>query len=84
MNPASKDIFNRAELLLGAGVMERLAAVRVVVFGVGGVGSWCAEGLVRSGVTHLTLVDADCVAPSNINRQRMATVSTVGRSRWKP
>ena len=79
MNPASKEIFNRAELLLGAGVMDRLATARVILFGVGGVGSWCAEGLVRSGVTHLTLVDADCVAPSNINRQRMATVSTVGR-----
>ena len=81
MNPPAKEIFNRAELLLGADVMERLAAVRVIVFGVGGVGSWCAGGLVRSGVTHLTLVDADCVAPSNINRQRMATVSTVGRSK---
>ena len=78
MTPPSKEIFNRAELLLGADVMERLASVRVILFGVGGVGSWCAEGLVRSGVTHLTLVDADCVAPSNINRQRMATVSTVG------
>ena len=79
MTPSSKEIFNRSELLLGADVMERLTAVRVILFGVGGVGSWCAEGLVRSGVTHLTLVDADCVAPSNINRQRMATVSTVGR-----
>ena len=79
MTPSSKEIFNRAELLLGAGVMDRLASVRVILFGVGGVGSWCAEGLIRSGVTHLTLVDADCVAPSNINRQRMATVSTVGR-----
>ena len=79
MTPSSKEIFNRAELLLGADVMERLASVRVILFGVGGVGSWCAEGLVRSGVTHLTLVDADCVVPSNINRQRMATVSTVGR-----
>lgn len=79
MTPSSQEIFNRAELLLGADVMERLAAVRVIVFGVGGVGSWCAEGLVRSGVTHLTLVDADGVAPSNINRQRMATVDTVGR-----
>ena len=79
MNPSAKEIFNRAELLLGSDVMERLSAVRVIVFGVGGVGSWCAEGLVRSGVTHLTLVDADGVAPSNINRQRMATVSTVGR-----
>ena len=81
MTPPSKEIFNRAELLLGADVMERLSAVRVIVFGVGGVGSWCAEGLVRSGVTHLTLVDADSVAPSNINRQRMATVTTVGRSK---
>ena len=78
MTPTSKEIFNRSELLLGADAMDRLSAVRVIVFGVGGVGSWCAEGLVRSGVTHLTLVDADCVAPSNINRQRMATVSTVG------
>ena len=79
MKPTSKEIYNRSELLLGADAMDRLAAVRVIVFGVGGVGSWCAEGLVRSGVTHLTLVDADCVAPSNINRQRMASVSTVGR-----
>ena len=81
MNPPTREIFNRAELLLGADTMERLAAVRVIVFGVGGVGSWCAEGLVRSGVHHLTLVDADVVAPTNINRQRMATVSTVGRSK---
>ena len=78
MTPSSKEIFNRAELLLGADVMERLAEARVILFGVGGVGSWCAEGLIRSGVGHLTLVDADCVAPSNINRQRMATVDTVG------
>ena len=81
MTPSSKEIFNRAELLLGAGAMDRLATARVILFGVGGVGSWCAEGLVRSGIRHLTLVDADCVAPSNINRQRMATVSTVGRPR---
>ena len=80
MIPASKDIFNRAELLLGADVMERLASARVILFGVGGVGSWCAEGLVRSGIRNLTIVDADDVVPSNINR-RMATVSTVGRSK---
>ncbi len=79
MIPASKDIFNRAELLLGADVMERLASARVILFGVGGGGSWCAEGLVRSGIRNLTIVDADDVVPSNINRQRMATVSTVGR-----
>ena len=81
MAPYPKEFFNRAELLLGADVMARLASVRVILFGVGGVGSWCAEGLIRSGITHLTLVDADCVAPSNINRQRMATVHTVGRSK---
>ena len=81
MEPSGKEIFNRAELLLGAGVLDRLAAVRVILFGVGGAGSWCAEGLIRSGVVHLTLVDADCVAPSNINRQRMATVRTVGCSK---
>ena len=81
MTPSPKEIFNRAELLLGADGMERFASVRVILFGVGGVGSWCAEGLIRSGVTHLTLVDADRVAPSNINRQRMATVHTVGRSK---
>ena len=79
MKPSSKEIFNRAELLLGADMMERLAGTRVILFGVGGVGSWCAEGLIRSGIGHLTLVDADCVAPTNINRQRMATVDTVGR-----
>ena len=81
MNPSPKDIFNRSELLLGADVMERRASVRVILFGVGGVGSWCAEGLVRSGVRHLTIVDADDVVPSNINRQRMATVSST-RTTW--
>ena len=81
MTPSSKEIFNRAELLLGADVMERLSYTHVILFGVGGVGSWCAEGLIRSGIGHLTLVDADCVAPSNINRQRMATVDTVGLSK---
>ncbi|MBR5353297.1 MAG: tRNA threonylcarbamoyladenosine dehydratase [Bacteroidales bacterium] len=72
-------IFNRTELLVGTEGMERLAAARVILFGVGGVGSWCAEGLVRSGVGHLTLVDGDVVVPSNINRQLMATTATVGR-----
>lgn len=71
-------IFNRAELLLGGEAMERLAATRVILFGVGGVGSWCAEGLVRSGVGHLTIVDGDVVCESNINRQLMATTATVG------
>ena len=69
----------RTELLLGADVMARLAEVRVILFGVGGVGSWCAEGLVRSGVKHLTLVDADRISASNVNRQLMATPRTVGQ-----
>lgn len=74
-----EEIFQRAERLLGSTFMERARNCRVILFGVGGVGSWCAEGLVRSGVGHLTLVDSDCVASSNINRQRMATIHTVGQ-----
>ena len=74
-----KDIFQRSELLLGAEAMERLAEKRVIVFGVGGVGSWCAESLVRSGIKHLTIVDSDSVCASNINRQLMATTQTIGQ-----
>lgn len=59
--------------------MDRLRDARVIIFGVGGVGSWCAESLVRSGVGHLTIVDQDRVVESNINRQLMATTKTVGR-----
>lgn len=77
----SYDIFQRAELLLGEEKMTRLSEVRVILFGVGGVGSWCAETLVRSGVGHLTIVDGDEVVPSNINRQLMATTATLGRKK---
>ena len=73
------EIFNRGERLLGAEVMTELAKVRVIVFGVGGVGSWCVEGLVRSGVHHITIVDSDCVSVTNINRQLPATIKTVGQ-----
>ena len=73
------DIFLRSEALLGAENMEKLARTRVIVFGVGGVGSWCAEALVRTGITHLTMVDPDNVCYSNINRQLPATTDTVGR-----
>ena len=59
--------------------MSRIAEKRVIVFGVGGVGSWCAESLVRSGIKHLTIVDSDVVCTSNINRQLMATTETVGQ-----
>lgn len=59
--------------------MSRIAEKRVILFGVGGVGSWCAESLVRSGIKHLTIVDSDSVCASNINRQLMATTETVGQ-----
>ena len=74
-----EELFHRAELLLGHDAMERLARQHVIIFGVGGVGSWCAEALVRSGVGHLTIVDGDRVCESNINRQLMATTATVGQ-----
>ena len=64
---------------MGPEVMSCLQKTRVIVFGVGGVGSWCVEALVRTGIGHITIVDSDCVSISNINRQLMATVSTVGR-----
>lgn len=79
MNTIEKAIYNRTELLLGDDVMQVLAKTRVIILGVGGVGSWCAEGLVRSGVTHLTIVDSDRVCITNVNRQLMATTKTVGQ-----
>lgn len=72
-------LFRREELLVGGAVMGRIREMRVIVFGVGGVGSWCAESLVRSGFRHLTLVDSDRVCVTNINRQLMATTRSVGR-----
>jgi len=72
-------IFRRNELLLGGETMERIAQKRVIIFGVGGVGSWCAESLVRSGIRHLTIVDSDLVCITNVNRQLMATTQTVGQ-----
>ena len=74
-------LFERSELLLGQSAMQKLRSARVILFGVGGVGSWCVEGLVRSGVENLTIVDFDQVAPSNVNRQLEATSSTIGLSK---
>ena len=59
--------------------MAALEQCRVIVFGLGGVGSWCAEALVRSGIGKISLVDSDTVCPSNINRQVQAISSTIGR-----
>jgi len=74
-------LFDRTRLLLGTETMEQLARVQVILFGIGGVGSWCAESLIRSGITHLTLVDSDRVQASNINRQLHATTLTIGKNK---
>jgi len=71
----------RAQMLLGEDAMEKLHRSHVAVFGIGGVGSWCAEALARSGVGELTLVDMDTAGLSNINRQLCALSSTVGKGK---
>lgn len=86
MDSAEKPVLNeswdsRSLTLLGKAASERLACSSVLVVGVGGVGGYAAEMLARSGVGSLTLVDADCVAPSNINRQLIALQSTIGKSK---
>lgn len=68
----------RTEMLLGSAAMEKLKRSHVAVLGLGGVGSWCAEALARSGIGTLTLADCDEVSPSNLNRQLEATISTLG------
>ena len=75
---AVNPIFQRLTLLTGTEAMETLENTQVIVFGVGGVGSWCAEALVRSGVGSIAIVDSDTVCVTNINRQVQATAATVG------
>ena len=74
-----KEQFARTRLMFGGEAMDRLAASRVAVFGIGGVGGYVVEALARSGVGALDLVDSDKVALSNLNRQIIATLDTVGR-----
>lgn len=73
--------FSRTEMLIGEEALNRLSKARVAVFGVGGVGGYVCEALVRSGVGHFDLIDKDTVSLSNINRQIIATHSTVGRDK---
>ncbi len=73
--------FIRTELLLGNGATEKLSKAKVAVFGVGGVGGYVCEALVRSGVGSFEIVDDDTIALSNLNRQIIALHSTVGRSK---
>lgn len=69
----------RTELLLGGDNLSRIQSARVLIFGIGGVGSWCAEALVRSGIRHITVVDSDRVCVTNCNRQLLATSKTIGQ-----
>ena len=71
--------FSRTELIFGKEAMEKLAAARVAIFGIGGVGGYTAEALARSGVGTLDLIDDDRVCLTNINRQIFATRKTVGK-----
>lgn len=79
--PAYTDaaIFPRSLRLLGSDCMQRLAETQIIIFGLGGVGSWCAESLIRTGIKHLTIVDSDRICVTNINRQLQATCATVGQ-----
>ena len=70
-------VFSRTEMILGKEQTELLSRSSVIVFGLGGVGSYAAEALVRTGIGRIALVDSDTVAPSNINRQLIATENTV-------
>ena len=72
------DFVERTELLLGRTNVEKLAHARVLLFGLGGVGGSCGEALVRAGIGHITAVDGDTVARSNINRQVLALHSNIG------
>lgn len=71
----------RTGLLLGADNMQRLQDAHAVVAGIGGVGGYAAEMLVRAGLGHLTVIDSDCVGETNLNRQLLALRSTLGRSK---
>jgi tRNA threonylcarbamoyladenosine dehydratase len=81
MNDLYQNIIHRSEMVLGTSAMEKLSRTRVIIFGVGGVGSWCAESLVRTGLNNLTIVDSDIICPTNINRQVQATSLNIGKSK---
>lgn len=73
--------FSRTELLIGAEGLAKLSRSKVAVFGIGGVGTFVVEGLVRSGIGKFVLIDDDCICLTNINRQLHATTKTIGRSK---
>ncbi|MCD7840145.1 MAG: tRNA threonylcarbamoyladenosine dehydratase [Erysipelotrichaceae bacterium] len=71
--------FSRTELLYGKGAMDKLYDTKVAIFGIGGVGGYVVEALARSGIGHFVLVDNDKVSLTNLNRQIIATMDTVGK-----
>ena len=77
----NSEIFSRTRMMLGGAAMERLAACRVAVFGVGGVGGYAVEVLARSGVGAIDVIDNDQVDPTNVNRQIIAFTTNVGRDK---
>src|SRR5574344_1559823 len=81
MNERLRERFAGIDRLYGAGSIERLAACKVAVVGMGGVGSWIVEALVRSAVGRLTLIDADDICVSNTNRQLPALEGQYGRNK---
>ena len=74
-------MFTRTIQLIGEGGLAALQRARVILFGVGGVGGWCAETLLRTGIGHLTLVDFDKVDTTNLNRQVVATAANIGQNK---
>jgi len=74
-----EDKFSRTEMLIGNEGMKKLNDAKVAIFGIGGVGSFVCEGLARSGIGNFILVDYDKIDKSNINRQLIATVNTIGK-----
>lgn len=83
MNVNKSELFCRTELLLGKEAMDKLSRAHIAVFGLGGVGGHAFDALVRSGVGRITVVDADSFSASNINRQLLASLSTVGVSKTR-
>lgn len=73
--------FSRTELLIGKENIEKLRDKKVAIFGLGGVGSFVTEGIIRCGIKNLILVDNDEISPSNINRQLYALQSTIGKKK---
>lgn len=78
MNGLYSSMTDRTRMVIGEAALERLRTARLIIFGVGGVGSWCAEALVRTGCTDLAIVDHDAVCATNINRQAEAAAGNIG------